>query len=395
MTRNGTGTETRWIDLRSWRLWAGVLVAATVIGLVEGTQLHVGFTAAGRQADWQRAYASTMPSWYVLAALLPGILWLASHFRFEAATWRRSALIHMGAAALFAALHVAGSAYISDYVLQRSSSLSFAANLSRLLGIYFVIEICFYWAIVGAYNVGDYASRLRERERVADQLRLKASRLETSLARAHLESLRMQLNPHFLFNTLNAISVLAMKGEKQSVVRTLTLLSDLLRVSLENTGQVVPLRDEIALLHRYLEIEQIRFKDRLTVRIDVTPEALDAEVPTLMLQPLVENAIRHGISRCPGAGRVDIRAAARTDRLVIEVQDTGPGFPGGEEREGGGIGLANTRARLEQLYAGEHSITLANAPEGGAVVRLELPLRVVVSEILEDVGGPAWNRFAS
>ena len=394
MTKSGPVPERRWLNLRSWRLWAGVLGAATLIGVIEGTQLHLGFAAAGRPGDWPRAFAATMPSWYVLAALLPAILWLASRFSFETASWRRSALIHMAAAVCFAALHLAGSAYLSDYVLQSGSPLGFVANLSRLLGIYFVIEIFFYWAIVGAWNAGEYASRYRERERAAAQLRLQTSRLETSLARAHLESLRMQLNPHFLFNTLNAISVLAMKGEKQSVVRTLTLLSDLLRVSLENTGQVVALSEEIALLQRYLEIEQIRFKDRLTVRFDVAPDALDAEVPTLMLQPLVENAIRHGISRCPGAGRVDIRAAARDGRLLLEVHDTGPGFADPALTGVDGIGLANTRARLEQLYAGEHTITLGNAPEGGGLVRLELPLRVAASEILEEVGGPAWNRSA-
>lgn len=375
-------TEKPWVNLRSWRLWLGVVLASTLIGLIEGTQVHIGTTAAGRPLEWERSFASTMPSWYMLAALLPGILWLAARFGFEPGAWKRSAVIHMAAAVLFAALHIAASSYISDYILYRDFPLGFAANLSRLLGIYFVIELFFYWAIVGAYNVGEYANRYRERERIATQLSLKASRLETSLARAHLESLRMQLNPHFLFNTLNAISVLALKGEKHSVVRTLTLLSDLLRVSLENAGQVVALREDIALLQRYLEIEQIRFKDRLTVRFDVTPDALDAEVPTLALQPIVENAIRHGISQKPGVGRIDIRGFTRDGYLVLEVQDTGPGITGTSNNAGSGIGLANTRARLEQLYAGDHTMTLENAPEGGALVRIEIPLRTVVGDVL-------------
>jgi sensor histidine kinase YesM len=216
----------------------------------------------------------------------------------------------------------------------------------------------------------------RERERVAAQLALKASRLEGSLTRANLESLRMQLNPHFLFNTLNAISVMALKGERHGVVRTLTLLSDLLRVSLENNAQVVPLRDEIAFLERYLEIEEIRFKDRLTVRMELSPATLDAEVPTLLLQPLVENAIKHGISRKPGVGEIVVRSFVKSSKLVLEVSDTGPGFKQAIDSSRTGIGLANTRARLEQLYGADQALVLENAPAGGALVHVHLPFRV-------------------
>ena len=164
----------------------------------------------------------------------------------------------------------------------------------------------------------------------------------------------------------------------------MSAISLMLRVSLESADQVVPLRDEISLLQRYLEIEQIRFKDRLTVRIDIAPEALDAEVPTLALQPLVENAIRHGISQKPGVGRVDVRARAEDGRLVLEVQDTGPGFTPGAPPVGSGIGIANTRARLEQLYAAEQTLTFENAPEGGALVRITMPLRPVAGDVVTD-----------
>jgi sensor histidine kinase YesM len=243
----------------------------------------------------------------------------------------------------------------------------------------------FYGSIVGVYHAIEYAHRLRERERVAAVLALKTSRLEAGLARANLEALRMQINPHFLFNTLNAISVLALKGEKHTVVRTLTLLSDLLRISLEHSEQLVPLRDEVSFLERYLEIEQTRFRDRLSVRILVPEELLDAEVPSLVLQPLVENAIRHGIAKKPGAGRIEVSARAVGDRLELVVQDNGPGIHESPERAGMGIGMANTRARLEQLYAGEQLLELENAPEGGARVRMVLPLRLSVAEVVEEI----------
>ena len=376
-------SERGWLDLRSWKLWLSVLAGCTAIGLVEGTQVHVGFSVSGRPAEWGRAFASTMPSWYVFAALLPPIVLLSRWFPLEGSRWRRSAVVHFVAAMLFASVHLVASSYISNILLY-DGPVDFAANLSRLLGFYFVVDMLFYGAAVGVYHAIEYAHRLRERERAAAQLALKASRLEAGLARANLESLRMQINPHFLFNTLNAISVLALKGEKHTVVRTLALLSDLLRISLEQGEQLVPLRDEISFLERYLEIEQTRFKDRLSVRFLVPDELLDAEVPSLVLQPLVENAIRHGIARKPGAGRIDIQAAARGARLELVVQDNGPGLGDDPEGAGMGIGMANTRARLEQLYGVHQEIELENAPEGGARVRVLLPLRISVGELVEE-----------
>jgi sensor histidine kinase YesM len=173
---------------------------------------------------------------------------------------------------------------------------------------------------------------------------------------------------------------MALKGERHGVVRTLTLLSDLLRVSLENNAQVVALRDEISFLERYIEIEEIRFKDRLTVRMELAPETLDAEVPTLLLQPLVENAIRHGISRKPGAGEIVIRSSRQGGTLALEVRDTGPGFNQSTDSTRTGIGLANTRARLEQLYNAGQSLVLQDAPGGGALVSVRLPYRIVTPE---------------
>lgn len=374
---------------RKWKFWLFLLLGATCVGLLEGAQVYAGASAFGRPLSWSRALGSTMPSWYVLAALVPGILWTSQRFPLEPGRWQRSLLVHGGAAVLFAILHLTIASWLSDYVLYPGGQMpwDFRVNLSRLLSVYFVIGVFTYFALVAGYHAYEYGRRYRDHERAAAQLELRATRLEASLAHANLDSLRMQLNPHFLFNTLNTISVMALKGERHGVVRMLTLLSDLLRLSLERREQVVTLREELGFLDRYLEIEQVRFRDRLTLERDVEPETLDAEVPSLLLQPLVENAVLHGIARCAGPGTVRLEArVVRGDTLELRVLDTGVGVAAAGRESGTGVGLANTRARLEQLYGGEQSLTLADRPaaEGrGAVVTVRLPFRLVTIDRIE------------
>jgi two-component system, LytTR family, sensor kinase len=383
------------------KFWLALLVAATLIGLLEGAQVYTGAGALGRPVPWARALGSTMPSWYVLLALLPGILWLSRRFPFEPGRIARALGVHACAAVVFAILHITASSWLSDFVFYVGPERpwTFAQNLSRLFTIYFVVELVTYFGLVGAQHAFHFAGRSTEREREAAQLALKATRLEASLSRAHLDSLRMQLNPHFLFNTLNAIAVLAMKGERQGTVRMLTLLSDLLRITLESRQQVVSLRQELEFLDRYLEIEQVRFKDRLTIERAIDPDALTAEVPSLLLQPLVENAIGHGISRQPGPGTIRIEAdIVDGEVLELRVLDTGPGLsrsvtagrgPGGGNGRTG-VGLANTRARLEELYGSRQELALRNRPEGGACVIVRLPLRLFENELdAESVPGTA------
>jgi two-component system, LytTR family, sensor kinase len=370
---------------RKWKLWLALLGAATLIGLIEGAQLFVGLSAMEFQVSWSYALRSTMPSWYVLLMLLPGIVWLSQRFPFEPGRWRRGLPVHLVAAVVFAFLHIIVSSWLSQHALTGlESTWSLRESLSRLLTGYFVLELVTYFAVVGAYTAYDYSRRFREREGQAAQLAVRASRLEASLSRAKLDSLRMQLNPHFLFNTLNAISVMAMKGERQGVVRMIMLLSDLLRLSLDNNQQVVALRDELEILDRYLEIENVRFRDRLTLERDIQPGVLDAEVPSLLLQPLVENAIRHGISQRPGRGVVRVEAeAVGGEWLELRVLDTGPGVESTPSVDGTGVGLANTRARLEQLYGGRQVLTLVSRAEGGACATVRLPLRRYTGEPLE------------
>jgi two-component system, LytTR family, sensor kinase len=376
------------------KFWVGLLAAATLVGLLEGAQVYTGASAMGRAVTWGRALGSTMPSWYVLLALLPGIIWLSRRFPLEPGRWRGSLAVHLVAAVAFAILHITVASWLSDYVLYTGIEpmWTFGMNLSRLLTVYFVVELFTYFALVGGYHAYDYAHRLREREREAASLALHTSRLEASLSRANLDSLRMQLNPHFLFNTLNAISVLAMKGDRHGVVRMLSLLSDLLRITLDNRDQVVSLRDELEFLDRYLEIERVRFEDRLNVERDIDPDTLAAEVPSLLLQPLVENAIGHGISHRPGPGQIRIESAILDGEVLqLRVLDSGPGFgsQNGSGRRsasgsGGGVGITNTRARLAQLYGDRQELVLGNRQEGGGCVTVRLPLRLFSSELVPE-----------
>ncbi|MCA1849761.1 MAG: histidine kinase, partial [Acidobacteria bacterium] len=238
----------------------------------------------------------------------------------------------------------------------------------------FHTNLLLYWSVLGLCHAYDYYRRYRERERRAAQLELAASQLETQLARAQLDALRMQLHPHFLFNTLNTISVL-MQEDVVIARRMLLRLSDLLRLALKNAGaHEVSLRQEMEFLRSYLEIEQTRFQHRLKVQMEIDAEALDARVPNLILQPLVENAIRHGVAPRPTASTIEIRARRRNGQVELRVRDDGPGIDEmRKENAEGGIGLSNTRARLSKLYGAAHSFHLSSPDGGGTQVTITIP----------------------
>src|ERR1700686_1143876 len=187
----------------------------------------------------------------------------------------------------------------------------------------------------------------------------------------------MQLQPHFLFNSLNTISVLMMR-DAEAANRMLVRLSELLRLSLDHvSSQEVTLRQELQFLNGYLEIEQTRFQDRLTIDKQIEPATLDAAVPNMILQPLVENAIRHGIAKRPEPGTVEIRSRVEGANLRLEIRDNGTGLATNSNSSSTGLGLANTRARLQQLYGSQHQFELGNASVGGVIVSILIPFRVV------------------
>lgn len=224
-----------------------------------------------------------------------------------------------------------------------------------------------YAAIVGVAHLIDYYRRFRDRE-------LRSSRLEAKLTRAELEVLKMQLHPHFLFNTLHAISTL-MHRDIEAADRMLTNLGDLLRLASADVGaQEVTLSQELEFIGRYLEIQRIRFPDRLRITMEVSPETVDALVPSLVLQPLVENAIRHGIAPRASGGQLMVRAARKDETLELRVEDDGPGLAQGASPKAG-VGLGNTRARLEQLYGIRHRFELGERVGGGLAVVLVIPFK--------------------
>jgi sensor histidine kinase YesM len=246
-----------------------------------------------------------------------------------------------------------------------------AMPLRQLTLLYLTKKIAFnllvFTAIAVVAHAIDLYNRYRERER-------RALQLETQLTRAQLEALKNQLHPHFLFNTLNTISAL-LHRDVEAADRVVSRLGDLLRLSLQEGEQEVTLAQELAFLQHYIDIQHTRFQDRLTVEQRVEPGLLDALVPSLILQPLVENAVRHAIEPRSTPGRIAISARRSNGRITLEVADNGPGMMPGTPGGCAGIGLANTRARLEQLYGAEHRFTLANRDEGGVLVRLEFPYR--------------------
>lgn len=235
--------------------------------------------------------------------------------------------------------------------------------------LYFLV----YWLLVGVCGGYDYYTRLQQSE-------LTATRLEAELAQAELQALRMQLHPHFLFNTHHSIVSLMLNKDNAAAIKMLTRLSDLLRITLKKSDQPTnSLGEELQVLDLYLGIQRERYRDRLVVEHHVAPETLAAEIPSLLLQPLVENAIEHGIDPQTTGGRLVIAASRAGDQLVVTVRDNGPGFPDGfTPGADAGVGLANTRARLDRLYGPDHHLVLATADGGGAEVRVTLPFRVFV-----------------
>ena len=231
-----------------------------------------------------------------------------------------------------------------------------------------IIDMAFYWAVLAFGFSNEIYQKYRSEE-------LRAAQLETRLIETELKALRQQMHPHFLFNTMNTIAVLVREKKNDEAVTLVARLSTLLRMSLDNTGvQEVTLRQEMDFLERYLEIQQARFSDRLQVSIAITPEAMQARIPNLLLQPIVENAILHGIAPKPGAGHVDITGRVEGGNLHLEVRDDGPGFDG-TVRAKEGIGLANTRERLTKIYGSHGQLSLRSEPGRGVSVQIVLPHR--------------------
>jgi two-component system LytT family sensor kinase len=364
---------------RRLRRFAWVFLAWTAAGLFFFTQDLTRKVLWHDTTPWWHFLVSWLTGVYLFALLTPVILWLGRRFPIEREAWLRRVALHLALSVLFSIVHLlANSAVLSRLpILPAIAPKTFGTTLFVLVVLGFHGNIVSYWIVLGIQHALRTYRRFQEREREALRLELHAAELRAQLAQAQLAGLKMQLQPHFLFNTLNAIMVLVRQQRTPQAEEMLSRLSDLLRRVLdESAAQEVPLRRELELLELYLSIEQVRFQDRLRVDIAADPAVLDAAVPHLGLQPIVENAVRHGIGRRSAAGRIEIRAARVDGTLEITVRDDGPGLDPAAAAAAGGIGLANTRQRLRQLYGDAASLAIENGPRGGAVVTIVLPFRL-------------------
>jgi two-component system LytT family sensor kinase len=341
--------------------WILPLAFWTAVGLMCGLQIWISMIAHGHSLPRVLAYQVLIwDAWFVLS---PVIGWLARRFPLVPPS-RRAVVAHAVAALVIAPLHslwwAALLVEIQPYDAMGTRQFTHAFWGVAPSGL--PQQLCFYCGVLVAHYAVEYYDKYRERERVA-------ARLEVSLSEARLHALELQIQPHFLFNTLNSVSALVRTGRYREAVTMIAGLSELLRYSLDHAGeQRVALAAELAITERYLEIERLRFPDRMAFEIDVAAELRVAAVPMLLLQPLVENAIRHGIARSAGPGRVAIRARRDGSRLCIEVFNTGSLAEGHRA----GVGLGNTLDRLRHLYLAEHSFEL-RAEAGGVVAAVALP----------------------
>jgi signal transduction histidine kinase len=346
-----------------WGIW-------TFIGLVFTLQGYFTSYRSERPIPFMESLYMQMIWAYVFALATPLILWAVTRIPLERDNWVRGAFMHLpisvvlavGLTAMGRILVWVRWGWLQDRPLTFESITRFViANFTEAIGIYLLIALIGY-----AFS---YYRRFREGQ-------VRTLQLEAQLSHAQLQALKMQLHPHFLFNTLHSISALLHK-DAEAARKMITRLGDFLRLTLENSGtQEVTLRQEMEFLSCYLEIERIRFQDRLVTHMDVAQQTLDAKVPNLILQPIVENAIRHGIAPRSTQGLIEIEAKQRNGTLRIQVRDNGPGLSLHRTSENlfkKGLGLANTETRLEQLYGTTHRFNLSNNPDGGLIVTLEIP----------------------
>jgi sensor histidine kinase YesM len=352
-------------DLRSrrprWRQAALIFGCWTLLGLFSASQIYIRYAFySDHPPTWRQAFSVAFSDWYAWGLLSPFILWFTQRFPFERGMESARWLAHIFVGMNLSLLKMVIEIQAFELMMQVQRGFSFAQFHSNFLT---------YGAIVGIIYALDYYRKYRAHE-------VKTAQLESRLAQAQLHALKMQLHPHFLFNTLHAISALIHK-DAEAADQMIARLADLLRLALENAGvQEVPLKKELEFLERYLAIEQTRFRDRLAVRMNIAPETLDAFVPNLILQPLVENAIRHGLAPRAAAGTIVISAWRENGQLLLQVQDNGPGLAIDQQQAfQHGVGLANTKARLQQLYGSSCRFALQNGDSGGLIVTVEIPFR--------------------
>jgi signal transduction histidine kinase len=347
-------TESRWL-----RLAVG-LAAWTLVGILVSTQTFIGATYTQRPLALSGALAVGLAAWYVRAALSPVVVIIARRMPVVPGQVARRVAMHVGVGLGWAVVATAAIQWVSTRIVD------VPAGAPRLVELH--TSLLTYVVLVGLTQGADSLRRRRDGE-------ITALRLEARLATARLDLLRMQLNPQFLASALHDIAD-AIHRDAARAELMVEELTEMVRLSSRYVGeQEVPLSEEVGFLHRYLRLEQMRSQDRLETNVDIDSGALSAHVPYLILQPLVENAVRHGVAPHVGRGRIEVRGRADGEALVLEVYDDGPGLGSRTSEERARADLGNTRERLRESYGESHRLELADVAGGGLCVRLELPLR--------------------
>ncbi len=384
----GPAVGTRRTDARFWdSALFGACAAFVAVGLLETIKVYLfrHLQGIGKPAGF--VLLEVMPWWVLWMPLLPIVLWLARRYRFDSPRWPRTASVHLIWAIGLSIIHVWAFAVVYRLLMpdQPSSQLALGVQVRQLMARHLFTDLVTYSATVGIYVAFINFTRYRRTTIAVAQSDARAARLQLSLSEARLQALRMELNPHFLFNALNAVAGLVRRREHDAAIETLSQLGDLLRTTLNREMPAeIPLSEEMELLDRFLNIERVRFGERLQIARELELEALGALVPPLILQPIVENALKHGIARRTGPAFLEITARHVGSQLELTVKDSGEGVASRHGRPPrDGVGLSNTKARLEQLYgAGAYSVELSNEPGGGARARVVLPWHLTAAREL-------------
>jgi signal transduction histidine kinase len=356
--------------------WLLIFGAWTAAGLLSASIEYYTAIVVNRPYPYAAAAWWNLAALYLFAVSFPAVTYIARRFPLDRQRWLRRGVAYIAWIFILSTLHLIAFFLVYWAIggprLPRHAPTAEAFAYFKIL---FIGNLRMNLVIYALLLIGVMAANYYRRYLAGEQ---RAAQLQAQLAQAQLQALKMQLHPHFLFNTLNAISELVHK-EPDTAERMVIQLSDMLRVSLESIGvQEIPLKQELDFLRRYLDIEETRFRDRLKIRVDVAPETLGAYVPNMLLQPLVENAIRHGISPLSRGGSIDIRARRDGETLRLQICDDGCGLPKNGENgtRGNGVGLANTRARLTQLYGPDRfDLDVESVPDAGVAVSVTIPLR--------------------
>jgi two-component system, LytTR family, sensor kinase len=366
---------------RRGRFWLWAWLGLTLGGAALLAWDARAWLAGAPQASFRYTWLNTWPLegiWWLLA---PGIVWLQRRLVWIDGRWPWAALRHLlMLAAILGLFHLlaAARAVLGNH-LPWSFLPEMLADLRRTEGWDYLPALAYLLLIAAVYAVSFY-QRWQEGRRLTGELQLANAQLETRLVRASLAALKMQLHPHFLFNTLNSITSLIRNQRTREAEDIVAGLGELLRRALDHRQEAMDtLERELDFLRRYFEIERIRFQDRLQVEFDIDPKCLRALVPGLLLQPLAENAMKHGISRAPAACLLRVSAARDGSRLLLTVYNDGPPLPRDEAALGRGIGLANSRARLQMLYGDEARLRLRDQPPHGVRAEILLPFRTAAT----------------